>query len=209
MLLIEMKENMFDPVDKEEYWTERYLSGLTGWDMGSVSPPLKAYFDQLADRELRVLIPGAGNGHEVDYLFHQGFKNVFLLDIARPPLEDFTRKVPDFPVRQIIHGNFFEHEGQYDLIVEQTFFCAFEPTARRRQAYADKVWELLRPGGKLMGLWWKFPLEAGQRTPPFGGSREEYVGYFKEKFTLLHFEDCYNSIKPRAGREFFGLLKRK
>lgn len=200
---------MIDPVHTEEYWTERYLSGHAGWDMGTVSPPLRAYFDQLTNKSLRILVPGAGNGHEVDYLFHKGFTNVFLLDIARPPLDDFARKVPDFPEGQLIHGNFFAHEGYYDLIVEQTFFCAFEPTPSRRQAYADKVCDLLRASGKLMGLWWKFPLEQGQRTPPFGGSREEYLGYFKEKFIIRHFEDCYNSIKPRAGREFFGLLEKR
>ena len=56
-----------------EYWTGKYLQQETGWDMGGVSPPLKTYADQLPSREMQILIPGAGNAYEAEYLFHQGF----------------------------------------------------------------------------------------------------------------------------------------
>jgi len=197
---------MTNPLHTESYWADRYRAGQTGWDMDQVSPPLKAYFDQLSHKDQHILIPGAGNGHEAEYLFHNGFPHTHLLDIAKPPLEDFQRRVPDFPADQIIHQDFFEHTGTYDIIVEQTFFCAFEPTPERRQAYADKVYELLRPGGKLVGLWWSFPLREGQESPPFGGSKEEYLSYFGDRFRVKYFEECYNSIPPRQGNEYFGLL---
>lgn len=30
--------------------------------------PLKVYFDQLTNKDLKILIPGGGNSHEAEYL---------------------------------------------------------------------------------------------------------------------------------------------
>ena len=48
----------------QEFWAKKYVSGETGWDMGMVSPPIKAYIDQLENKDLSILIPGAGNAYE-------------------------------------------------------------------------------------------------------------------------------------------------
>jgi len=79
--------------------------------------------------------------------------------------------VPDFPKNQLLLGNFFEQEGQYDLIIEQTFFCSFEPTVAHRRAYAQKMNNLLVNGGKLVGLWFDIPLVVGVSKRPFGGTK--------------------------------------
>lgn len=49
---------MDDQIVLENYWTERYGKGETGWDIGHVSTPIKEYVDQLEDKELKILIPG-------------------------------------------------------------------------------------------------------------------------------------------------------
>jgi len=72
-----------------DYWQTRYLDGQTGWDLGSVSPPLKAYFDQLKTQDISILIPGGGHAYEAEYLFRKGFKNVFIADVAEAPLAAF------------------------------------------------------------------------------------------------------------------------
>ncbi len=59
------------------YWDQLYKHNRLGWDMGSVSSPLKAYFDQLTDNSLRILVPRAGNGWEVEYLYKNGFNHTF------------------------------------------------------------------------------------------------------------------------------------
>ena len=51
------------------YWENRYVDATAVWDIGYVSPPLKEYFDQLTDKQLKILIPGGGNGYEAEYLF--------------------------------------------------------------------------------------------------------------------------------------------
>ncbi len=187
-----------------EYWDKIYESERLGWDIGYVSTPLKEYFDQLEDRNLRILIPGAGNGYEVEYLFKKGFVNTFLLDFSQKAIDSFLKRFPGFPRDRILHENFFEHTGSYDLIVEQTFFSSLPPASR--PAYADKMYRLLVPGGKLAGLLFnhEFPYD----KPPFGGTPEEYRALFA-KFRFRVFQTAYNSIKPRQGRELFILLEKE
>lgn len=188
-----------------DFWTERYKQGLTGWDTGSITPPLQNYFDQLTDRSLRILIPGAGNGYEAEYLFRRGFVHVRVIDLSPEPIQHLKARVPDWPEEQLIVGDFFQHQGQYDLIVEQTFFCAIQPGLR--QAYAVKMHQLLKKGGKLVGV--LFNDKLNDDRPPFGGNADEYRKYFEPYFTFQVFEPCYNSIKPRAGRELFIVLVSK
>ena len=64
------------------YWSNRYDTDDTGWDLGQVSPPIKAYIDQLEHKNLRILIPGCGNTYEAEYLLQQGFTDVTVIDIA-------------------------------------------------------------------------------------------------------------------------------
>ena len=70
------KTSIFD----QDFWSEKYQSGQTGWDLGEVSPPIKAYIDQLDNKEMSILIPGAGNAYEAAYLYEKGFKNITVLE---------------------------------------------------------------------------------------------------------------------------------
>ncbi|PSG90841.1 methyltransferase domain-containing protein [Aurantibacter aestuarii] len=195
--------------ETENYWSNRYTENETGWDIGYVSTPLKTYFDQLEHKTLKILIPGAGNAYEAEYVFKQGFKNVFVLDISEIPLNDFKKRNPDFPEAQLIHEDFFEHKATYDLIIEQTFFCSFPPLKKSRASYAKQMFNLLNPKGKLVGLWFNFPLTNSLEKRPFGGDKNEYLSYFKTYFKVKTFELCYNSIPERKGKEFFGVLNKK
>jgi len=107
----------------KEFWTEKYLNENTGWDIGHISTPIKEYIDQLEDKSIKILIPGAGNCYEGQYLWENGFKNVFILDLSSNPLKAFQKRIPDFPTEQLICGNFFDLEQKFDLVIEQTFFA--------------------------------------------------------------------------------------
>jgi thiopurine S-methyltransferase len=194
---------------ENEYWTERYLNQNTGWDIGYPSTPLKEYIDQLTETSLEILIPGAGNAYEAEYLWRKGFKNVIVIDISEVPLKHFKKRNPQFPDNQLIHGNFFEHKGSYDLILEQTFFCSFVPTDENRSAYAKQMSRLLRKNGKLVGVWFDFPLTDDMEMRPFGGDKSLYLKYLNPYFETLSFEKCYNSITPREGKELFGNFIKK
>ncbi|MCS6823259.1 MAG: TPMT family class I SAM-dependent methyltransferase [Cytophagaceae bacterium] len=198
-----MPDILFDL--SKEYWENRYINMDIGWDTGAVTPPIKTYIDGLSDKNIRMLIPGCGNGYEAEYAFRKGFTNVHVLDIAITPLLNFKKRVADFPESQLLHKDFFTLTGSYDLIIEQTFFCALDP--KLRKSYAQKMYELLAPEGVLAGLLFDDPLNTDR--PPFGGSKEEYLMYFEPLFKVCIFESCYNSIPQRAGRELFIKLKKK
>ncbi|MFY7788516.1 MAG: SAM-dependent methyltransferase [Thermoflexibacteraceae bacterium] len=188
-----------------EYWQSRYETQDTSWDVGIITPPLQTYIDQLTDKSFKILIAGAGNAHEAEYLWKNGFRNVFIADIAPAPLQNFQQRCPDFPKEQLLHTDFFAIQQQFDRLIEQTFFCAINPELRAK--YAQKSHELLVPNGKLVGL--LFNHDFGKPTPPFGGNPAEYEQYFNPYFDFLHWATCYNSIQPRKDREWFMVLQKK
>lgn len=192
---------MFD----KNYWNNRYIKKETGWDIGYASPPIVSYVDTLKDRSLSILIPGAGNAYEAEYLFNQGFNNVTIVDIAEEAINSFSKRVPQFPRQYLINEDFFLHNGYYDLILEQTFFCALPPSLRT--AYAQKMHTLLKSKGILAGL--LFHAELYQDHPPYGGTKMEYTNYFSPYFEFHSFDIATNSIPPRQGKELFIKLEKK
>lgn len=207
-----MNEDLSNPA----YWNELYATHQTNWDIGYVSTPLKEYFDQLTRKDLAILIPGCGNSYEADYLLQQGFTNITVVDISPLLTQKLAEKfketglvngsgLTDGPPRPltIITSDFFALEGQYDLIIEQTFFCALSPD--KRPDYVQQTYRLLKPGGTLAGVLFNRTFAGG---PPFGGSTEEYKLLFEKRFTLKVLAPCYNSIKPRMGAEVFLLAQK-
>lgn len=188
-----------------EFWEEKYQLNKTGWDLGEVSPPIKAYIDQLTNKGLKILIPGGGNSYEAEYLFQNGFQNVCIIDLSKTALENLKKRVPDFPSENLIHGDFFELQQSFDLIIEQTFFCAIDPSLRPK--YALKMHEILRPKGKLVGL--LFEAKLNEDHPPFGGTLDEYYTCFSPFFNFSRLENSYNSIESREGKELFFIFKKK
>lgn len=116
----------------KNYWHNRWEQGETKWDIGYISTPLKTFFDQLTNKEQKILIPGCGSGYEGEYLWRKGFNNVYQLDISEIPLQKFHERVPDFPKEQLLATDFFALEGPFDLVIEQTFFCALHPELRKK-----------------------------------------------------------------------------
>lgn len=188
-----------------EFWEQKYVNNNTGWDLGAVSPPLKQYFDQLEDKNIEILIPGAGNAYEAEYLHEQGFKNVHVIDWAQSALDGLLQRVPNFPKNHLHQVDFFKYEGAFDLVVEQTFFCAITPDLRKK--YVSKMASLLKPNGKIMGL--LFNITLNTEHPPYGGCQNEYEELFKEQFSFHTMEIAHNSITPRQGNELFVIFEKK
>lgn len=191
-----MQEEKFNA----DFWDEQYRHTQQGWDIGYPSTPLKEYIDQLADKNISILIPGCGNGYEAEYLLQQGFRQVSVIDISPVLTQQFSERLQQYIGKglTVYTGDFFEHTGQYHLILEQTFFCVFPPAYREQ--YVQKVNELLTPGGIIAGVLFN---RAFDSAPPFGGKMEDYKPIFEKYLTLKKMEPCYNSIKPRQGAELF------
>ncbi len=188
-----------------EYWNNLYKEQRIGWDIGYAAPALTEYIDQIKNKHIKILVPGAGNAYEVEYLHKKNFKNVFMLDFSVDAVNSFKKRYSDFPDENIITDNFFSHKSKYDLILEQTFFTSFCPD--KRKAFAKKIFNLLNKGGKYVGLF--FSHEFMKPIPPFGATKEIYEQLFLPFFNFKRFEIAYNSIKPRKGREYFFIMQKK
>lgn len=191
----------------DNFWSTRYIENSTGWDLGQVSPPIEAYIDQLTDKNISVLIPGCGNSHEAEHILSAGFKKVTLVDISEVLVDrlkiKFEKEIADGRC-EVIHADFFDLKGTFNLVIEQTFFCAIDPSLRSN--YAQKMAELLKPGAKVAGVMFEMEKPEG---PPFGGNSEEYLNYFTPFFEINTMEPCHNSIESRAGKELFVILQKK
>jgi copper chaperone CopZ len=185
------------PLDKT-YWDNQYQANVTGWDLGEISPPIKKYVATLQDKSVAILIPGCGNTYEAEYLLGLGFTNITVIDIAPTLVNNLKKKFESNKNITIVLGDFFEHQGIYDLIIEQTFFCALPPTMR--QKYVWKMHQLLSDHGKLAGLLFNRDFEI---SPPFGGSLKEYEQLFQNAFTFNHLATATNSVTARANNELF------
>jgi len=183
----------------KSYWDTRWKNGQTGWDLKTISPPIKQFIDSLTDKNLRILIPGCGSAYEAEYLLQNGFNNVTVIDISPTLVQQLSNAFSTYLKQQklkVICIDFFELNGLFDVIIEQTFFCALHPDLRK--AYVEHMPKLLDKNGLLTGLLFNREFEGG---PPFGGNVMEYETLFKPHFSSVKFMPCLNSAAPRLGSE--------
>ena len=143
--------------DDTQFWEDIYLDDDAGWDLGGVTP----VFDDIADQLSRgkVCIVGCGKGYDAVMFAQKGFE-VTAVDFAPSAviaLETMSNK--ENVNVQILQSNIFvltpKYDSVFDYVIEQTCFCAVNP--ERRQEYERLVYKILKPGGKLIGLW--YPLD--------------------------------------------------
>lgn len=195
------------------YWDERYRIGSTGWDLGEANSGLVDAVAQRLTSSSRVLIPGAGRAYEARALWTRGHREVFVLDWSATAIEEVRAATSAEQVgltqqqldARLLVGDFFTHRGRYDVLVEQTFFCAIAPA--RRGEYVRQAAELLKPGGRWIGL--LFDRHFPNAGPPFGGSLAEYRGLFGEAFEIETLAPSQISVPPRRGSEAFGVMRKR
>ncbi|MBX2931412.1 MAG: methyltransferase [Chitinophagaceae bacterium] len=187
------------------FWNERWINKQTGWDVGYATPPITEFMKQYENKHAAILIPGCGNAYEAEFLIANGFTNITLLDIAEEAVKSLTEKFQSSTQINIVCDDFFHHQKKYDVIIEQTFFCA--QVLERREEYIKKVHSLLNNNGQLIGVLFGITFE--KEGPPFGGDIITYQQLFEPYFSIKTMEPCYNSIAPRAGAEIFIHLIRK
>ena len=184
-----------------DYWSERYQTARTGWDLGGANTGLIGAFTTYVRPGARVLIPGAGRGHEAEALWRRGYREVYVCDWAEEAFVTLRRSAHLPADDRLLVGDFFGLDGPFDAILEQTFFCAIDPGQRDR--YVVHCATLLSPGGRWIGVLFDRDFEDG---PPFGGSEAEYRERFAPHFDIELLGRFGASVGPRAGRELLGVM---
>lgn len=191
-------------VNDSNYWDERYTNNEARWDLKEVSPPIKIYIDSLSNKDWAILIPGCGNAYEAQYLQSRGFTNITLIDFSTVVTDRLKKQFNATNVK-VINEDFFQHQGVYDLIIEQTFFCAIAPN--RREEYVKHCAELLTQKGKIAGL--LFNKKRVNEEPPYVATDQEYLNLFSPYFSIKKMEPCTTSIAPRLGSELWIEFEKK
>ena len=193
-----------------QYWRGRWSSFQTGWDIGHPNHGLIQEVKNRFPTSTKILIPGAGRGYEAEALWSAGYLNTYVCDWAPEAFEHLRKSAvlanafsdhSEAKARLIV-SDFFALTDSYDLLLEQTFFCAINPSLRKQ--YVQQASSLLKPVGNWLGIF--FDCHFPTAGPPFGGDREEYIELFSEAFVINHLERFTESIAPRQGKELLGLM---
>src|SRR6266498_1444663 len=160
-----------------DFWTSRYAAGRTPWDFGGVPAALRSFLAG-SSAPGKVLIPGCGSGYEVQ-AFHEAGYDVTAIDFS-PAALDQAKRVLGVLAARVIFGDFFTYnfgQGRFDLIYERTFLCSMPPS--RWPDYANRVSDLLLPGGRLVGI---FLYGQQPEPPPYPLTHKQAEQLFQRRF---------------------------
>lgn len=185
--------------NQPEYWNARYLKDNTPWDFGGIPADLKLFLKKKG-KGAKVLIPGCGSGYEIKAFAEAGY-DVTAIDFAPFAVERARRMVGPELAKRILHADFFQYDfpiAAFDVVYERSFVCAFTPD--RRPAYRDRMAQLLKYRGLLLGYYYynKPSLAEG---PPFGFAWGTADELFSRYFLLVKDEPVNDSLPPMVGRE--------
>ena len=185
------------------------------WDKGAPAPPLLVW---LAENRLdgEVLVPGCGLGHDVRAIAAAGHADLVCgLDISPAALAQ-ARRFPPVGRETYAEADLFhlppELHGRFDWVCEHTCFCAIDPA--RRPEYVRAVAQALRPGGRLLAIFYLNPWRQGEPIPPGGGppfasTVEELDALFAGSFEWQEEWVPTRAYPGREGRELMRLMRKR
>lgn len=187
--------------DSPQFWEDIYLEDDAGWDLGGITPIFESIANKIKPGNVCIL--GCGRGYDAVMFAQKGF-DVTAVDFAPFAINALTKfakkeKVKVTALQSDIFSLTPEHVNTFDYIIEQTCFCAIDPTLR--QEYERLVKNLLKPGGKLIGLWFPLDKTIEDGGPPWGTTVDEVKSIFKNGWTIKQEEFPDLSIESRKGRE--------
>jgi len=177
-------------------WNQRYTSGEMPWVLHKIPATLRSFLKRTR-RKGRVLIPGCGTEHGVIKVFADTGFEVTAIDFSPVALAETKKALGNFDGR-IMRADFFKSDfgRRFDLVYERTLLCAMHP--RRWARYAKRVAELLRPGGKLIGI---FFYGTEPEPPPYPINKAQAAEIFGKSFRLLRDLKVSDSVSMFAGME--------
>ncbi len=195
-------------------WNKRYEEHQTPWEKGGPAPPLLEILDKKSIgmwSDGQILVPGCGMGHDVRALAAAGFDvlGVDLAPLAVERAKQYARVgTESYALGDFLDNNFAEPKS-FGAVWEHTCFCAIDPD--RRPAYAAACGRLIRPGGRLIGVFFLTP-QSGKdldEGPPFNATIEEIDQLFSGDFVREEGWVPSRTYQGREGQEWVGIYRRR
>lgn len=151
--------------DDPQSWNARYAERTDRWTLEGAPPVLEQVIESYRERR-RVLVPGAGHGHDA-FAWARAGHEVIALDFAPLAVASMQQRMRESGVSfEALEADVTAPpaplRGRVDLVWEQTCLCALQPEDRR--PYLEAMATLLRPGGAMVALLWHHGEDGG---PPF------------------------------------------
>ena len=190
-------------------WEDRYQSSGDRWNLGFPAPPFVSLLaSNNAPQPGKLAVIGCGKGHDAFFFAESGFE-VVGFDFAPSAIAEATatakaKEIPALFLQRDIFTLDKEFASSFDYVLEHTCFCAIDPNLRSQ--YVEVVKSLLRPGGKLIALFYTHNRPDG---PPFGIKPQEVLDYFAADFETILFQKAKDSIERRQGNEHLAIFQLK
>ena len=194
--------------DRFQFWEDIYLAGDTGWDLSGPTPIYKNIANKLKTGSLCII--GCGRGYDAIMFAKKGFQ-VTAVDFAPSAIQALKQMAVESEVEvNTLELDIFallpSYQNSFDYVIEQTCFCAIHPS--RRKEYEIMVQGILKPNGKLVGLWFPLDKNIDEGGPPYGTSVNEVKTIFNNDWEIVKEEFSEHSIKPRKEREKLIIFKK-
>ena len=186
-----------------EYWDNKYINNEDQWDLNQPTPIFINWSKTLKDKK-KILIPGAGKGHDAIYLAEKGH-DVYAVDYSIQATDYIRKAAQNKKVKiNVINKNLFSLNKYYnffDIFLEYTFYCAISPSERSR--YIKESYKLLKNDGQFIGIFLPLNKNISEGGPPFSVNIDETINKFSKYYKLLECYKSTNSIKSRVGNEIY------
>lgn len=180
-----------------DFWSQRYASGKTPWQLDHVPPRLAAFIESLKPGR-NILVPGCGQDFRTIAVLHHLGHRVTAIDFCPIAFEATRKALPEMR-DDIVLGDFFSYDfknAPFDLIYERTFLCSLPPSLWKD--YAARVAKLLRPGGTLAGF---FFYGEEPEPPPYPLTKKNASEIFGGRFELHTSEPVADTLPLYGGNE--------
>lgn len=164
-----------------DYWSNGVEPGKM-WDRVGPSPLLLKYVESTDYIPAgKALVPGCGRGYDLVALA-SAERSVIGLDISETGVaaaKDYLKTVPTSVFRnpenaEVQCRSFFDldpasnEKDSFDFVYDYTFLCALDPSIRAD--WADKMAQIIKPGGILLTLIFPIWVSPPATGPPFAVS---------------------------------------
>jgi thiopurine S-methyltransferase len=198
---------------QKEFWLDRWQQNQIGFHQEEGNPALREFASELkiADGDL-VFVPLCGKSLDLEWLSQQGYR-VLGVELSKIAITDFfveQGKEASITTRdafqsyrngdiEILCGDYFNLDADMFSDVRAVFdraaLIAMPP--EMRQAYADKIAELLQTGTRILLVTMEYPGNQMQ-GPPFSVPEENVRDLYDKNFSISVLQE--NDILAREPR---------